>query len=248
MQLHLPVDLPHRQGPAWTWCGQLHRPILPSGDAVIGKGTAGTVRPGACAQNGPQIHLCLRIVRHDARILRQQPLSQRPQLLRYPSLARPPLNTEQAAQHPFYIAVQNGFPLAVRLRHDGRRGGTANTRQGFPVCPILRKSTPGHNLPCGPVQVARPRIVAQPLPLRQHLIQRRFSQHPHIRKHVHETLKIGDDGLHLRLLQHDLRHPDSIGRARMLPRQVMTAMFSMPGQQTDGKMPDQPLSFFRFIH
>ena len=87
------------------------------------------------------------------------------------------------------------------------------------------------NLPRGAMQVARTRVVTQPGPQVQHLVDFRIGERAHAGKPLHETLEIGNHGRDLRLLQHDLRHPHAVGRALALPRQIMTPMTRMPGSE-----------------
>ncbi len=235
VQLHLPVDRAHGQRPAWPWCRQFICSIFPPGNAVSGKGATRTVGAGTGADRRTQIHLRLGVVRHHAFILRQQPLRQRPQPLLYRPLARPTLDAEQATQHPFHIAVQNRFTPAIRLRHDGCGGGATNAGQRLPAGPILRKTALCHDLPRGPVQIACPGVVAQPLPQGEHCIRLGIRQRLHRGQGRHEALEIGHHRPHLRLLQHDLRHPHPIGRARLLPRQIVPPMFGIPCQQPGRK-------------
>ena len=87
---------------------------------------------------------------------------------------------------------------------------------------------------CCLVQIACARIVAQPRPMVQYFIQGRCGKPLHSRKALHEALEVGNDGLHLCLLQHDLRDPDAI-RVGLLPRQILATMMVVPVQQPIGK-------------
>ena len=70
------------------------------------------------------------------------------------------------------------------------------------------------------VQVAHAAVVAEPLPELgvNGLVRRRESGN--IGQRVHPAGKIAAHGLHARLLQHDLAHPDAIGSRLRPPRQV----------------------------
>ena len=83
-----------------------------------------------------------------------------------------------------------------------------------------------------PVQVAGPRVVAQPGPMLQHGIERRCRQRGNIRKTAHEPLEVRNDGCDLGLLQHDFRNPDAVGSDSALPGQVMAAVAAVPAQQS----------------
>ena len=52
------------------------------------------------------------------------------------------------------------------------------------------------------------------------------------REGIQETWEVRLDGRDLRLLQHDLGDPHAVGRARMLPGQVMASVFIPPCKQT----------------
>ena len=64
-------------------------------------------------------------------------------------------------------------------------------------------------------------------------------------KAAHETFEVADDGRHLGLLQHDLRHPHSIRANLLLPRQVLAAAGVKPAQESvteiRGHVPNSPL-------
>ncbi len=250
-QANLPDGLTHRQGPAGTRRGQLRRATGAHRHAVRPKRTGITIRPCARTHRCPQIHLRLRIVGHDRSVLRQQLFGQLPQPDFHSALARPALDSEHATQYPLHIAVQDGLTLAIGLRHNGCCGGAPDPRQGFPASPIRGKAALRHNLLRRPVQITTAGVVAQPTPQRQHLGHIGRSQRLHVRKARHETLKIRDHRLHLRLLQHHLRHPHSVGRAWVLPWQIMAAVPPVPRQQPLGKALNRGVpDFFRidFFH
>ena len=52
------------------------------------------------------------------------------------------------------------------------------------------------------------------------------------RERSQESLVVGQDGLHLGLLQHDLGNPYPVRRAWVLPGQVLAPIFAPPFQQT----------------
>ena len=49
---------------------------------------------------------------------------------------------------------------------------------------------------------------------------------------LHKPLKVRNDSSHLRLLQHDLRHPHTIRGLVLLPRQMLATMHVKPGEHT----------------
>ena len=81
------------------------------------------------------------------------------------------------------------------------------------------------------MQVAGAGVVTQAGPEVQDLVLIGVGQRCNVRKTCHEALEIGNHGADLGLLQHDFRDPNPIGRARVLPRQIMPAMAIKPGQQ-----------------
>ena len=87
-----------------------------------------------------------------------------------------------------------------------------------------------HDVAGAAVQVARPVVVAEAGPRGQHLLLRRFGQGVDVREAGEERLVVGLDGLHRRLLQHDLGDPDRDTGRRSAPGQV-AAMAAIPGEQ-----------------
>lgn len=91
-------------------------------------------------------------------------------------------------------------------------------------------------------QGARSRVIAEPLPRVKDRGLVRPSQVPEGGEPGHPLLEIGDDRGHLGLLEHDLAHPDRIGRRRLTPRQ-RTAMQAVPrgeaGSQGRGELRGQ---------
>lgn len=69
-------------------------------------------------------------------------------------------------------------------------------------------------------QVARARVVAESGPRGEHVVQRCGCERAHRRKLRHPLLPVRDDGLHARLLQHDLADPDRVRVARRAPGQI----------------------------
>ena len=146
----------------------------------------------------------------------------------------------QAREHALDVAVENGVSLAVRLRED-RCGGAATDAgqrlQGVDVAWQFAGVLADATLRCG-VQVARPRVVAEPGPQRKHAIERRLGETGEIGQCGHKALEIRDHHRDLGLLQHDFRQPDAIGRARMLPGQVVAAIAIEPGYQARSESGD----------
>ena len=86
------------------------------------------------------------------------------------------------------------------------------------------------------VQVARARVVAEAGPQMQHVVDRRVGQRAYVGEALHEALVVRNDGRDLRLLQHDLRDPDAVGRAVVLPGKIVAALARVPVQQRRGNV------------
>ena len=65
----------------------------------------------------------------------------------------------------------------------------------------------------------------------EHVIQIGVRQGRDRRKTFDEALKVGNNSLHLRLLQHDLRYPDAIGVRALLPWKIFAAGDVIPGEK-----------------
>src|SRR5665811_1071709 len=86
----------------------------------------------------------------------------------------------------------------------------------------------------GTVQISTTRVIAQPAPVRQHLLLAGGGKSCNSRERSDEALVIGNDGRDLRLLQHDLGQPDKVSPGT-LPRQTVTAMLTLPVDQSGRK-------------
>jgi hypothetical protein len=78
--------------------------------------------------------------------------------------------------------------------------------------------------------MSRSGIVAKVLPEFQDLIRPRFGKGPHRWKFREKAEIIGDDGLHLSLLEHDLGDPDEI-RVMGVPPRKIPGMNGIPSEQ-----------------
>ena len=79
-------------------------------------------------------------------------------------------------------------------------------------------------------QVPGASVIAESRPERKHTIHVAFGKAWKIWEASHETMKVIDHRGDLRLLEHDLRDPYSVGRARVLPRQMCSTMLVVPGK------------------
>ncbi len=141
-------------------------------------------------------------------------------------LAGPALYPVEARQHALDVAVEDGGALAQGDAGDGPGGGAADAGQLFQALDRVRKLSTefeGHHFR-GPVQVARPGVVAKAGPEVQHFILRRLRQRRNVRKRRHKALEVGNHCLHLSLLEHYLRYPHTVRVDPLLPRQVVASV------------------------
>ena len=133
-------------------------------------------------------------------------------------------------------------PEAVRCEsltqgRDGGGGGSSDTRER------LQRSRTGwkgsamalDNIPGTLVQVPSPAVITQSTPQAHDLVLRRRSQRGDRGQPLQEPREIGKDRGHLGLLEHDLRQPDPIGIAGVLPRKVVAAAMCLPCDHAAGK-------------
>ncbi len=132
---------------------------------------------------------------------------------------------EQTREHPPCV------PIDRRLRDPERDAGNRTGRVG----PDPRKSSePGgiigkpapvalDDLPRRAVEISGPRVVSEPLPRLQHLIQIRSRQRLDVREASQEALVEGAHGVQPRLLRHHLGDPYPVGLAAGAPRHIPLA-------------------------
>ena len=114
--------------------------------------------------------------------------------------------------------------------------GWRSPRESARIAPAVERPMPGSAVSCldvrgnsppcrvdqrlrAGVQMPRPRVVPEPGPQMQHLIERRRCEGVERGKARHEALEIRNHGRDLGLLQHHLGHPHPVGRRVFLPRQ-----------------------------
>ena len=117
--------------------------------------------------------------------------------------------------------------VRVQCRLAGSKSDRGNSTGG--VCPDprqrLERGNVRRNLPSkiaddhpgSFVQITGSAVVAKPFPELQHFVFFRLRQAAQVGKAFHEPQKIGDDRLHLRLLQHALRNPYAVRGAGLAP-------------------------------
>ncbi len=131
------------------------------------------------------------------------------------------VNVEHPGEDPLHIGVHAGQIVPEGDAGDSARRIRPHARQFAEARRVRGKHAPValHDLPGGLVQMTGPGVVAQSLPQTQHFFFRRGGHSGHVGKTLHPAVEIGDAALHLRLLQHDLRNPDGIGRIVRPPGQ-----------------------------
>ena len=212
--LGVAVDLPGGPRPAVL----RHRAALAGGS------------PGQ-AEGGAQVHDRLGVVGDP--VGRGVGLGEGPEAPLRGAGARPSVHAVVAGEHALDVAVQDRVALAEGQGEDGGRRGPPHAGQGG-----QRGRIPGQLAPVevadaggGPVQVSRPRVVAEPAPEGEDFVEGSGREGCGVGKPGDEPLEIGRGGRDPRLLQHHLRDPDTVGRALLLPRQVLAPLPVVPGEQ-----------------
>jgi hypothetical protein len=139
----------------------------------------------------------------------------------------------------FDIAVDRHGRLVEGDRGNGRRRIAADSGQfpqgGFTFRELA--AMPRHEDPRAGVHVAGARVIAEPGPGGEHVVQRGRRQCRQIGPTLQEFRVIERDCSHRRLLQHDLGQPDAVGirafTCRRPPRQH-AAVPVIPGEQVGG--------------
>src|SRR6266481_5575415 len=145
-------------------------------------------------------------------------------------------HAEVTRQHAPHVAIENREARSEGERENRARGRAPDAGKGCELRELAGK------LPAVVIadargramQVAGPRVIAEPRPQMQHLIDRCIGERAHVGEAAHETLKVGNDGCDLRLLQHDLGHPHAIRRAVLLPGKVVAPVAGVPLKERGG--------------
>src|SRR6266478_5913386 len=138
--------------------------------------------------------------------LRRTTLRQSPEPLRYAALGGVSRHAEVTPQHAPHVAIENREARSEGERENRACGRAPDSGKGCELRELAGK------LPAVVIadargramQVAGPRVIAEPRPQMQHRIHRCIGERAHVGEAAHETLKVGNDGRDLRLLQHDL--------------------------------------------
>ena len=144
---------------------------------------------------------------------------------------------QQPAQEPQRVGLQDRLAGVEGDREDGPGRVAADARQAADDLRIAGKAAAvlGHDDPGRLVELPRPAVIAQPFPQPQDLVlvgrrgPRSWATPPGIAR---SSL----DRRHLRLLEHDLAHPDRVGIAVSPPGQS-PGVASVPGQQPPPERP-----------
>jgi hypothetical protein len=147
---------------------------------------------------------------------------------------------EQAGDHALDIAVHDRRLATEGDGRDSRSRIGADTRQAPQPLLVIGKAPAelvAHHARAA-MQVARPRVIAEPLPGMEHGVEVGLGQVTHRRPAREEIAEIGADRDDGRLLQHDLAEPHPIGigpltRTRA-PRQD-AGVPVVPGEQLAGQ-------------
>jgi hypothetical protein len=206
-------------------------PVRRACDATRVDRTEQAGRVAASAERRTQVHDALRVcsdLRH-----RRTALRQRPELLLDRWFARVALDREIAGEDTLDVAVENGVTLAARQRKNGAGGRAPDARQRHGLFERRGKfaAVPLHDRPGRAMQMTRPRVIAEPGPEVQHLVERRRREPAHVGEAREEPLVVPGHGGDLGLLQHDLGNPDAVRRAIALPGQVLAPFALIPAQQ-----------------
>jgi hypothetical protein len=140
---------------------------------------------------------------------------------------------KEAGKHPGDVAVENGKGLPEREGSDGcgRVGAEAREcgQQGriLGKVPVVLPYEDGG----GFVDLAGPGVVPEAFPKFQHVLKGSFGKDAWVREASKEAQKIGDDGIHPRLLEHDFRNPGCVGATGRRPPRQVARMGRKPWQQ-----------------
>ena len=138
------------------------------------------------------------------------------------TVARIFADAEEAGEHANDIAVEHRRGLVERNAANRAGGVTADAGQRHQFIELFRKPSPVliDNGPRRLLKVSRAQIVAQTFPEFEDGIGSGAGQRAHVRKAAHPAPPVGDDGLDLRLLEHNFRNPNGVGITRSPPGQV----------------------------
>ena len=147
------------------------------------------------------------------------------------------------AEHAVDIPVDDGGRQSEGKAADGSRRIVSDALQCLDTLQRGGEAALCHHLLGGSMQVTCPAVVAQALPLPQHLVLRGRRQCLHCRPPPHEALPVGPSLFDARLLEDDFRQPDGIRILCLTPRQF-PAVFAKPSKQGHGEVTHCSVTFW----
>src|SRR5215813_14245360 len=185
------MRLPLRQDPRRAWRRQFIDTPLFAGNAIGSNRTHWALclaRTQACTQ----IHqpLCIRL---DAGV-RKEDVCTLPQALLHFFVTGVAFDPLMSRQHALYVAIENRVSRAVCEHADGGCGRPAHTRQLLDRFEFAREyaATSISDNASGVVQVAPPRVVAEPAPISEDLIFARLCKRSQIREALEKARVVGN--------------------------------------------------------
>ena len=215
-------------------------------DAGGAQRAIGAARPAARAQRGAQVHQALGVGGDGGLIaIGQQVLRALPERAFDRRCVGPTFDTEMAREHALHIAVEDRGACAEGEGGDGRRGRAADAGQLREQVGVAREMAAvfGHQALRAGVQIARPAVIAKAAPQGEHFVDRGCGQGGEGRKTLEKARVIADHRGHLGLLEHDLRQPDAVRIAGVLPGQVVAAVGALPGDDAGGEVGRRDVAF-----
>ena len=140
-----------------------------------------------------------------------------------------PSEREHPREHARDVAIDQRRVLAERQR--GHRGGGVRSESGKRAQLRRRPWQRAAASLRRAVEIARARVVPEPAPEREHVVERRGRQRAQRGKAAEEAPVVGDHHLDARLLQHHLADPDAVRVARLLPPGKVAPRSGKPREQ-----------------
>jgi hypothetical protein len=134
------------------------------------------------------------------------------------------VDAEVAGEDTIDIAIDDGSGEAEGDAPDGGSGIVAYALEFPDFFEGVREMAEGDDLLGGVVEVAGSAVIAQALPLAQHLVFRGGGKGLNGRPSVHKALPVVPALLDLRLLEDDLGEPNGVRVAGLPPRQIATVL------------------------
>ena len=147
-------------------------------------------------------------------------------------------------EHALHVAVEDRGALAECERGNRRRRRAADAGQPRQRHRIARKRTAmlRDDRARRFVQVMRAAVVTEAAPQREHVVERRAAERRTSGYAGEKRERSTEHRRDLRLLQHDLRKPDAIRIARLLPRKIVATVAALPRDQSGLRTDDNAIS------